>query len=172
MASSWHPTPLSLSGLTISPVMSGELERQAKRSGSGQVETSMNNLKWTQCSFERILPVKSSSFTQSLSVYSSADWQRKLASCTVPLEISSRSLAAPQRVWGWWFCIPAPCCSAGWLSLYKVRVHCSSAYLSNKDVELGDKLRRADSLYHKLLSLFCQISKCSQREGHKVGSIK
>lgn len=43
----WHHPDtlhLSLSGLAISPVMSGERERQAKWSDTGEVEALMNNL--------------------------------------------------------------------------------------------------------------------------------
>lgn len=44
----WHHPDtlhLSLTGPAISPVMSGELERQAKWRDTGEVEALMNNLK-------------------------------------------------------------------------------------------------------------------------------
>lgn len=53
----WHHRDilhLLLSGPAISPVMSGELERQAKWSNTGEVEALMNNLKGIQCSLKEI----------------------------------------------------------------------------------------------------------------------
>lgn len=70
-----HPDTLhlSLSGLAISPVMSGELERQAKWSDTGEVEALMNNLKSIQCSLKEFSLSVLQPRSVTLSVYSSVD---------------------------------------------------------------------------------------------------
>lgn len=72
----WHHPDtlhLSLSGLAISPVKSEELERQAKRSDTGEVEALMNNLKWIECSLREFSLSVLQRRSVSLSVYSSVD---------------------------------------------------------------------------------------------------
>lgn len=74
----WHHRDtlyLLLSGPAISPVMSGELERQAKWSNTGEVEALMNNLKGIQCSLKEISLSVPLPRSVTLSVYSSVEWR-------------------------------------------------------------------------------------------------
>lgn len=72
---SHHPDTLhpSLSGLAISPVMSGELESQTKWSDAGEVEPLMNNLKGIQCSLKDFSLSVHQPHSVTLSVYSIVD---------------------------------------------------------------------------------------------------
>ncbi len=150
--------------------MRGEWERRVKWSDTGEVETLMNNLKWILCSLKEFSLSVLQPRSVTLCVHSTVDWRGDTLSPLLEtlnillnwnFQLKLCGTAGSLRM------IPYFCLLLCWLAL-PLQGNWTSAY----STKMLTRRQVDSSLYHKVMSLLCQIPKRSQKQGCKIWAFK